>query len=244
MNENDIIAELYKIKNDKLVEHHQKFFKTFEGGYGEGDLFLGLTAPQIRGIIKKYKNIDYNTIKGLLQNKYHEARLFVLYFLTDKAKKCKNVDDLETVAKLYIKNVKYINNWDLVDISCPYIIGKYCFLKGNDDIIYNFSDCKYNTTSNKLTNLWCERISVVSCMYLIKNGQFGTILELCDKFLNHKHDLIHKACGWMLREVGKKNMQTLYTYLDKNYYKMPRTMLRYSVEKLSKNKQKIYMARY
>lgn len=230
--EEQIINEIKTFANEESAQHCQRFFKTGKGEYAEGDLFYGLNTPQIRSIVKKYsKSVSLDTIEKLLPNPYHEVRCVSLLFLIELYKK----GDLKTksdVYNLYLKNVQYINNWDLVDISCYKILG--CHAYNNK----NLSDLRKLSASK---HLWSERISVVSQYYFIKRGDFSMILELSEKFLTHKHDLMHKAVGWMLREMGKIDEKPLYEFLDKNYKLMPRTMLRYSLEKLPESKRKYYM---
>lgn len=229
---NQIIEEIKSFADEKSAQHCQRFFKTGKGEYAEGDLFYGLTTPNVRFIVKKYYKIaDLNTIEELLHDNYHEVRcvaLLLLVSIYDKAE-----DELKTqIYNLYLRNVNYINNWDLVDITAYKIIGRHTF--NNKD----FKDIKKLANTN---HLWSNRISVVSTMYHIKKGDFALILELSEKFLTHEHDLMHKAVGWMLREVGKVDEKPLYNFLDKHHKVMPRTMLRYSIERLPKDKKMHYM---
>ncbi|MCL2390785.1 MAG: DNA alkylation repair protein [Endomicrobia bacterium] len=233
MNKNKILKELKSLGDKEFAIHHAKFFQTHKGGYGEGDLFWGLRVPQQRAVAKKYyKDITLKEAKELLQHKIHEARLTALAVLSEKYKKA---DDKEkkAVVKTYLANTEYINNWDLVDLSAPYIAGAFWFDNPSDDML----------ELAKSKNLWRERISMVSTLYFIKRGRLKETFELAEMFLSHKHDLMHKAAGWMLREAGKKDISALRAFLDKNHKKMPRTMLRYAIEKFPDRERKKYMGR-
>lgn len=226
----DILSEIKSLSDEEQAIHLQRFFKTREGEYGEGDLFLGIKVPVTRAIAKKhYKSISLQEIDKLIKNPYHEVRFLALNIMIFKYEKT----DLQSeIFELYLKNVEYINNWDLVDLSCPKIVGNYIYKNKNYDVIYKLADSNH---------LWSNRIAVLATFYFIKKGDFALILELAEKFLTHKHDLMQKAVGWMLREMGKIDEKTLFEFLD-NYYKiMPRTMLRYSIERLPKEKKYYYM---
>lgn len=226
----DILNEIKALADEDKARHLQRFFKTGKGQYGEGDLFLGINVPMVRSIAKKYyKDVTLAQIEELIRNPYHEVRLMALLlmvFVYEKTESKKENFDL------YLKNVNYINNWDLVDLSCHAIVGNYVFNNKNNEVIYKLADSKH---------LWSERISVVCQYHFIKNRDFSLLLELSEKFLDHKHDLMHKAVGWMLREMGKRDEKPLYEFLDKHYKVMPRTMLRYSLEKLPQYKKLYYM---
>ncbi|MDD2490085.1 MAG: DNA alkylation repair protein [Bacilli bacterium] len=217
-----IINELKELKNDDKIKIYKHFFKTGPGEYGEGDLFFGVSVPLQRKIAKKYlEQIDFKTIRQLIRNKYHEVRLTTLIILTYKMKKA-NLKEQKEIYNLYLNNTNYINNWDLVDISAPNIIGAYLYNNYlNRDILYTLAN------SN---NLWEQRIAILSTLYFIRNNDYRDTLKLALILINHKHDLIHKAVGWMLREVGNKDYQQTFNFLQQHYQKMPRTMLRYAIE--------------
>lgn len=227
-----IIDEVKSFADEKAAIHSQRFFKTGKGEYAEGDLFYGLTTPIVRSIVKKYHKIaDLETIEDLLHDNYHEVRCIALLLMVENYEKAD--EKLKNrIYEMYLRNVEYINNWDLVDITAYKIVGKHIFE------IKDFSDVYLLANSG---HLWSERISVVSQYYLIKRGDFSLLIELAEKFLSHKHDLIHKAVGWMLREMGKVDENPLYEFLDKHHKIMPRTMLRYSLEKLPQEKRRYYM---
>lgn len=226
----DAVQELLKLKNDEQAKHLMQFFKTGKGEYGEGDKFLGIRVPQTRKIANKYyKNITLKQIQDMLDSPYHEVRLCALLMMVAIYEKRAS----DSIVNLYVKNANNINNWDLVDLTAHKIIGTH-YLKTHDRIIID------NLANSG--HLWSERIAVVSQWSIIKNGEFELLLELCEKFLTHKHDLIHKATGWMLREAGKKDEKFLLEFLDKYAKTMPRTMLRYSIEKLTPKQRKFYMS--
>lgn len=185
--------------NTERAKIMQGFFKTKAGEYGEGDIFIGITIAQIRKIVKQYyKEADFKIIAELLHSAIYEERSLALYILTEKFQKTKNQNELDQIIDFYINpiNLKWINNWDLVDISCYKILGKYIFNSPQKiDILYNFV---------KSDNLWEKRIAIVSTLAFIKESQFEYTIDICEKLLNDKHNLIHKAIGWILREVGKK----------------------------------------
>ena len=228
----DILEEIKSLADEEQAQHLKRFFKTGKGEYGEGDLFLGIKVPITRAIAKKYyPSISLEKIDELIKNPYHEVRLLALLLMVFVYEKTEAKED---VIELYLKNIQYINNWDLVDLSAPKIIG-HCIYESKDaQSIYELADTNH---------LWSNRIAVVSTLYLIKKGEFSQILELSEKFLTHKHDLMHKAVGWMLREMGKVDEKPLCTFLDKHHKTMPRTMLRYSIERLSTDKRDHYMGR-
>lgn len=213
--------------NPVEAEKSARYFKAGPGGYAAGDQFLGLTLINVRGAVKKYRDIPLSELDKLIQNKYHEARTTAVLILVDNYKK--QPDD---VFKFYLAHTQWINNWDLVDISADKIIGAYC---------YDKNDFKPIKKLAGVGHLWSERIAIISTMYLIKRGEFALTKELAVKFLNHKHDLIHKSMGWMLREIGKMNERELTDFLDQYAGKLPRTALRYSLEKLTPEQRKHYM---
>ncbi|MDR3111576.1 MAG: DNA alkylation repair protein [Elusimicrobiota bacterium] len=225
-----ILNDLKKFSDATFAKHNYKFFKAFKSGYGEGDKFWGIKVPQIRLVSEKYwKNISLKETEILLQNEIHEVRLSAIFILIKKYKSAEK--QKPPIMKTYIRNSKHINNWDLVDLSAPNIAGEFWY-SNNLKIFWQFA---------KSCDLWKERIAMVSTLYFIKKDKFEETIELAKLFLTHKHDLIHKATGWMLREVGKKNLKVLTTFLNKYSKSMPRTMLRYSIEKLSVNEKKLYM---
>lgn len=229
---NEFLKEIISCKDDKRAAHCQRFFKTAKGQYGEGDVFLGIMSAQNRALAKKYyKNLSLSDLEDLLQIEYHEVRTCALLMAVLQYEKG-DIDIRKRIFDFYISNTDRINNWDLVDLTAPNIVGHYVYNYGNTDILWTLA---------KSGHLWSERISIVAALYFIRQKNFEYITSVCEYFLTHRHDLIHKACGWMLREVGKRDVSVLETFLDKNTLKMPRTMLRYSIEKFPKEQRKKYL---
>lgn len=230
MNCQNIISFLKKLSNTEIAAQSQKYFKTGKGEYGQGDVFLGIRVPVLRKAIKQFQETPLVEIRKLLKSEYHEARLFALLLLVHQFTKADEVKR-EKIYNLYIKNTKYINNWDLVDSSAPYIIGIWLFNKDRA-VLYELAHSSL---------LWERRIAIMSTAYFIKNDQFNDTLKLSDILLHDSEDLIHKAVGWMLREVGKRDFDAEEKYLKKRYKKMPRTMLRYATEKFNKKRRQAYL---
>ena len=210
------------------------FFKTGKGQYGEGDVFIGLYVPDNRAISKKYHKLPLEIIGELLKDKIHEFRLAALIALVKKYSAQKDEQGRKDIMEFYLANTDRINNWDLVDLSCPQIIGEWVMRSGNIQLLHNLSESAC---------LWRRRIAIVSTYTLIKNGVSSPTLAIAEKYLSAKEDLIHKATAWMLREVGKADTNALISFLDRHAAHMPRTMLRYSLEKLPKETKMDYMKR-
>ena len=229
---NEIISEIKAYAEPDFVKWVSPILQVTEGGYGEEDKLIGVRTPVLRKLSKKYAEIEYDDVFTLLRNEYHEVRLVSLLILILKYKSDKY--KREFIVNKYIENADYINNWDLVDQSAPYIVGDFVFNnKDKLSLLYELANTNH---------LWKQRISIVSTQYLIKNGFYEPTIKLSEFFLNHEHHLIHKAVGWMLRELGKKDIEELYSFLDKFASKMPRVMLRYAIERLDDNKRKYYMS--
>jgi 3-methyladenine DNA glycosylase AlkD len=230
---NQIKKEINSLKNPQKAETLQRFFKTGKGQYGEGDIFLGLTVPQMRKIAKKYfKETNLAEAKQLLAAATHESRLTGLLILVYKFEKA-NQEQQTEIVDFYLANTSRINNWDLVDLSCHQILGSYLVDHPQKrTLLDQLADSK---------NMWEQRIAMVSTYAFIKNNQLEYTFEIAQKLLNHPHDLIHKAVGWMLREAGKRNQAQLERFLQKNYSQLPRTTLRYAIEKFEETKRKRYL---
>lgn len=229
-----IIKEVNSLRNKEKGAFLTRFFKTGKGEYAEGDIFYGIAVPTSRSIARKYQDISMVDLGNLIQNKVHEIRLIALVILNTKYKKSKDEKEREQFVKFYLKNLEYINNWDLVDVSSYNILGSYLKDKKDRNILIKLSKSK---------KLWSERIAIVSTFAFIKNNDLDLIFHLGEYFLNHKHDLIHKALGWMLREAGKRDEKKLKSFLEKNKNKMPRTMLRYAIEKFSEKERKYFLGK-
>lgn len=223
--------ELEKYADGEKAKLLQRFFKTGKGEYGEGDIFLGLTVPKIRYLAKRFPNLDFNELQDLLNSKVHEKRMLALVVLVNRYKKSKNEDEKKEIFDFYLGNTRNINNWDLVDVNCKDIVGRYLFDKDRK-ILYKLAKSK---------DLWEKRIAIISTSYFIWQNQFEDTLKISEILLEDKHDLIHKAVGWMLREVGKRDLRVEEDFLKKHYKKMPRTMLRYAIEKFNDKKRKSYL---
>jgi 3-methyladenine DNA glycosylase AlkD len=226
----ELTKELMNFKDPERAKASMWFFKTGSGQYGEGDIFLGMSVPQQRKVAKKYADLTLVDIQTLLLNKIHEFRLVALFILVDKYKKASEKEKKEIV-DFYLKNAKRVNNWDLVDSSAGYILGDYFFEK-DKSTLYTFA---------RSENLWERRIAIIATQGFIRKNKYDDTLKIAGMLLTDKHDLIHKAVGWMLREVGNRDLKRLYVFLDKHYKVMPRTMLRYAIEKFEKEKKEFYM---
>lgn len=215
------------------AEIMQSFFKTGKGEYGEGDIFIGVTVPDQRSVAKEFYNqISLEEISELLSSKIHEHRLTALLMLVYKFEKIKDKIQQKEIVDFYLNHTKYINNWDLVDTSCYKILGRYCFENQDSKILEKLSDSK---------NMWEMRMAIVGTMYHIKKGEFELTKTFVLKNLKHPHDLMHKANGWLLREMGKMNEKELLDFLNLHYKEMPRTCLRYSIEKFGESLRQDYL---
>jgi 3-methyladenine DNA glycosylase AlkD len=221
---------LQKMGDKEDARFLQGFFKTGVGQYGEGDIFLGIRVPAVRKLANEYKNMTPEEILPLLRSPYHEVRLLALILFVSAF-----VNGDETIQKkiydLYLANTKHINNWDLVDISAPNIVGAYLLTRSRKPL--------YQMVKSK--SLWERRIAVLATFYFIKNNQFDDSLKIAGILLQDKEDLIHKAAGWMLREIGKRDTESAEAFLQKHCRTMPRTMLRYAIEKFTPERRKMFL---
>ena len=207
------------------------FFKTGPGQYGEGDHFLGLRVPALRMLTKKYRELDHADALELLKSEWHEERLLALMLLVDRYERGDDREK-ERIHRAYLKNAKRINNWDLVDASAAQIVGAH-LTPSNVRLLVDLAASK---------NLWERRIAIVATYHFIRQGEFRPTLRIAELLLEDSHDLIHKAVGWMLREVRKRDRAVLDTFLMKHYPRMPRTMLRYSIERHPEKLRKAYLS--
>ena len=219
MTHNEVVSEILAHKPKVVPKIFTTALQIKPGGYGEGDVLCGTRSPQLRKIAKTYADIPYNECEKLLQNELHEARFVALVILLHKFP-----SDMSHVKSLYLDNVQYVNNWDLVDCSAPHIIGKYVCIIGDNAPIYRLSNSK---------NLWENRIAIVATLALIKAGNFIPTIELCDKFRSHEHHLIHKACGWMLREISKHAPDITLEFI-KEHQNISSIMKNYALEWIRK----------
>lgn len=218
------------LADPKIAEHSLRFFKTGKGEYGEGDKFLGIRVPVLRKAVKTFKLASIEDSLKLLKNEYHEIRLFALLLLVEQYQKGNDETQYE-IYQHYLAHYQYINNWDLVDSSCHHIIGHF--------LLKNDKQCLLDMANSN--NLWLRRIAMMSTYYFIKHGHFETTITLAKILLHDKHDLIHKVVGWMLRELGNKNRELETNFLNQYYQEMPRTMLRYAIEKYSPEQRQLYL---
>ncbi|MBW8522014.1 DNA alkylation repair protein [Chryseobacterium chendengshani] len=210
-----------------------KFFKTGKGEYGEGDQFIGVVVPEQRKVAKEYfSKIDLGELSELLSSEIHEHRLTALFMLILKFEKSKDQTVNDEIVEFYLNHIQYVNNWDLVDTSCYKILGRYAFENQNENLLRKLTDSE---------NMWHKRIAVVGTMYYVKNGFFELTKEFVTHNLHHPHDLMHKANGWLLREMGNKNETELISFLNQYYKVMPRTCLRYAIEKLDESLRQDYL---
>jgi len=221
---------LRRHQNKEKAKVLRSFFKTGPGEYAEGDIFLGIAVPVLRRLAKEFKDIDLKSAVGLLRSSIHEERLLALFILIIKYRSA-SLKDKEKIYLIYLKNTRYINNWDLVDVSAKDIVGDY--LRDKDKSVL------YDLARSKL--LWDRRIAILSTFHFIENHRFEETLKIAKLLLSDSHDLIHKAVGWMLREVGKRNLKAEENFLKTHHKIMPRTMLRYAIEKFPETKRQRYL---
>ncbi len=236
MNRNFLEEELFKFASKKRKEINERFFKTGKGEYGEGDIFIGISVPDIRKVTKNNSTLKLEEVQKIIKSKFHEVRLCAILILVEKTKQAIKIGDLKLqkeILDIYIENMKYINNCDFVYLFAHYILGQ-AIMDGLID--ENFLD--------KLAIsdiLWERRIAIISTWIMIRNGKFDATLKLSKKLLNDEEDLIHKAVGWMLREVWKNNSKMVEDFLIENYFITPRTTLRYTIERMEEKKRKKFL---
>lgn len=232
MTEKDVLNRLKELSDPTKVNLYLRFFKTGKGQYGEGDQFLGLTNPKIHSVVHEFKSLALKEVFQLLQNPFHEARVTAALIMVEQYKKADEKVKTE-IFNLYCQSFKYINNWDIVDLSAHKITGDYIYHHPNlQTKVYTWIKSKH---------LWTRRIGVMSTFAFIHNLDLNFTIDVCKQLLNDPHDLIHKASGWMLREIGKRDIKVLTEFLNKYTTQMPRTMLRYAIEKLPEDKRQYYL---
>lgn len=222
-----VTKALRSYSNEEKKKVLPRFFKTGKGEYGEGDRFIGVVVPDTRKVAKEFSSVSWDIVEALLESEWHECRLCALLILVEKFQK-----EPDDTFRFYLDHTKGINNWDLVDLSAPYILGRYLSGSADRSALYMLAGS---------SNMWEQRIAIVSTLMLIREGQFDDTMKLAEMFLNTKHDLMQKAVGWMLREVGKRDERCLREFLDGHCTVMPRTMLRYAIEKFTPDLRTHYM---
>lgn len=226
----DVKTALLALEQPERASFVARFFKTRPGQYGEGDQFLGLSMPQQHAIARQFRSLPADDVEQLLHEPYHECRMTALLIWVYQARKT-GITGRADLADRYLANRQYVNNWDLVDVTCPAILGEY-LLHTDRSVLYDLA---------RQDHLWSQRIAMVSTLAFIRKGQFADTFALAGLLLAHKHDLIHKAIGWMLREVGKRSPEALEEFLHDHIRQMPRTALRYAIEKFDPARRQYYL---
>ena len=216
----EIRGQLRKLANKAIAKNLQWFFKTGPGEYGEGDVFIGIQIPPLRKLAKEFQDVPLTVIKSLLKSKIHEERTLALMILVRQFARAEE-DVRERIYRFYLAQSRFINNWDLVDGSAPYIVGPFLCQRERQQL--------YTLASS--TSVWERRIAILSTFHFIRQSDFADVLKISELLLSDKHDLIHKAVGWILRETGKRDPAVEESFLKKHHHKMPRTMLRYAIER-------------
>lgn len=225
-----IQAQLRKLSSREKAAFLQRFFKTGPGEYAEGDIFIGLKVPETRKVARQHRDLPLEKTQLLLSSPIHEERLLALIILVHQFSKA-DAAGQKNIYDLYLDNTRHINNWDLVDCSAEHIPGPYLFNRSRR-ILYRLAKSK---------SLWERRIAIMATFHFIKNDDYADTLSLAERLLDDQEDLIHKATGWMLREIGKRNQDIEENFLEKHYQKMPRTMLRYAIERFPESRRQAYL---
>lgn len=227
----DVERALKKLADPEKAAFFPRFFKTGKGEYGEGDVFIGVTVPQVRSVVKEYRDLPLADVERLLESRLHECRLAALLMLVDQYKRGDEVQK-KKIADLYLRRTDRINNWDLVDCSAYHIVGPWIEEVSDERLLDKLAASK---------NLWEQRIAIVATFHFIRKGELAHTFRIAETLLHHPHDLLHKAVGWMLREAGKKNQKALDDFLLTHHRVMPRTMLRYAIEKMDDTRKQAFM---
>ncbi len=234
MSSEQVIHDLQQAAKPEKAGHQQRFFKTGAGEYGEGDQFIGVPLPVQRQIAKKYRDLPADELARLLTSKIHEHRQTALLIMVESYKLKKSSEQRRNeLVQLYLDHLDYVNNWDLVDCSAHYILGPWMLQEPEQkQLLYRLAESD---------NLWKQRVAIMTTFAFIRAGEYEDTLKIADILLDHEHDLIHKAVGWMLREVGNRNRQVEEEFLRSRYRDMPRTMLRYAIEKFPEELRQDYL---
>ena len=227
----DALRRMQVFADPKRAAALQRFFKTGPGEYGEGDRFMGLTLPQIRGLLADYRELPLRQVERLLDSPWHEARTLAVALLAARYPRAVAADQT-AIYRLYLRRTDRVNNWDLVDISAPQVVGGHLMDRSRAPL----------RRLARSGSVWERRIAMVATAWFIRNGEFGDTLALARLLFDDRHDLIHKATGWMLREVGKRDERVLRRFLDRNAGRLPRTALRYAIERLPPATRRRYLA--
>ncbi len=230
MDAETVRAHLRELADPAIARQSQRFFKTGPGEYGEGDRFLGIRVPVLRKVAKRLAGLPVQEVLKLLRSPLHEERLLALFILIDRFRRG-TPEEKEAVYRLYLQHTQFINNWDLVDTSAEHIVGAFLW-EHDRKPLYELA---------KSQDLWERRIAIMATFYFIKQNDFGDALRISGLLLNDREDLIHKAVGWMLREIGKRAIEEEESFLRRHYRQMPRTMLRYAIEKFPEEKRQRYL---
>jgi 3-methyladenine DNA glycosylase AlkD len=225
-----VLQEFLSLQDRKTAEHAAGFFKTGSGEYGEGDCFLGVRVPVTRKMVKKWRCLSLDELKPLLHSEFHEVRLFALISLVERFEKASQKNKKQFVA-CFLNNLDHVNNWDLVDSSAYKILGPWLETRDRS-ILYELVDSQ---------DMWRRRVAVISCLHFIRQNDFSDIFQICEQLLDDPEELIHKACGWMLREVGNRRKSAAIEFLTRHYRAMPRIMLRYAIEKFPEDERQAYL---
>lgn len=226
-----IVKELQQRGNADIAAHSQGFFKTGKGEYGEGDLFLGIRVPVIRKWVREYRLLSLGEVLELLKSPFHEVRLLAVLLMVAKYSAKKDKDGKAAIYQAYLSHTRYINNWDIIDTSAMHIVGAHLVERSRKPL--------FKLARSK--NLWERRIGIMATFHFIKKGDFSDTLAIAEILLTDREDLIHKAVGWMLREVGNRDPKVEKAFLNKHYQNMPRTMLRYAIEKFPEAERQAYL---
>lgn len=230
MSADDAREHLQSLASPALAKSAARFFKTGPGEYGEGDVFIGINVPTLRQVSREFRELPFEELQSLLESPIHEERHLALMILVLQAAKCTEAHQ-KLAFEFYLKNTHRINNWDLVDCSAPQVVGGYLLSRSRKPLLI----------LAKSKSLWERRIAVLATQHFIRQSDFDDTLKISRLLMHDREDLIHKATGWMLREVGKKNEALLEEFLDRHAGEMPRTMLRYAIEKLSPDQRQAYL---